>query len=160
MRVAPTVALASLLCFAPLLGVSPAAAESPEEGQEEGWVSLFNGKDMSGWKVNENPETFSVKDGVMIVKGPIAHAFYAGDVGDADFKDFEWKCEIMTKPQANSGMYFHTKYQDEGWLKNGYEVQVNQTHGDPQNRRPVRREGRHGQVPGQGQRVVHAAGHG
>jgi hypothetical protein len=37
----------------------------------------------------------------------------------------------MTKPNANSGMYFHTKYQAEGWPSAGIEVQVNNTHSDP-----------------------------
>ena len=36
----------------------------------------------------------------------------------------------MTKPNANSGIYFHTKYQAEGWPSAGYECQVNNTHKD------------------------------
>jgi hypothetical protein len=37
----------------------------------------------------------------------------------------------MTKPKANSGMYFHTEYQGDGWPEKGIEIQVNNTHGDP-----------------------------
>ncbi|TWU03287.1 hypothetical protein Pla100_02050 [Neorhodopirellula pilleata] len=37
----------------------------------------------------------------------------------------------MTTPGSNAGIYFHTKYQDEGWPKQGYECQVNITHHDP-----------------------------
>jgi hypothetical protein len=37
----------------------------------------------------------------------------------------------MTKPGANAGLYFHTRFQEQGWPSIGYEVQVNQTHGDP-----------------------------
>ena len=117
--------LSSVVLLAGLAVAAPATAE------EEGWVSLFNGKDLSGWKISENPDTFSVEDGLMVIKGPRAHAFYAGEVGGADFKNFHWKCEIMTKPNSNSGMYFHTEYQEEGWPNKGYEVQVNQTHPDP-----------------------------
>lgn len=98
---------------------------------DEGWTSLFNGKDLVGWKANENKDTFRVKDGKIIVKGPRSHLFYVGEVNDAKFKNFEWKCEIMTKPNSNSGMYFHTKFQETGWPSAGYEVQVNNTHGDP-----------------------------
>jgi hypothetical protein len=54
-----------------------------------------------------------------------------GPVNKAHFKNFEWKCEILTKPQSNSGMYFHTKYQPTNWPKRGIEVQVNNTHADP-----------------------------
>ncbi len=108
-----------------------AAHAASGEGVEEGWVSLFNGKDMTGWKIAGNAKTFSVKDGVMMTKGPWAMAYYDGDAHDADFKDFELKCEILTKPNSNSGMYFHTAYQEQGWPNQGYEVQINQTHPDP-----------------------------
>lgn len=130
-----------LLSFTVLISASlflPALADhhltSEEAGAAEadgdGFIELFNGKDLAGWKVSENPETFGVEDGKIVIKGPRAHAFYAGEVGGADFKDFELKCEILTKPGANSGVFFHTEYQEEGWPGKGYEVQVNQTHGD------------------------------
>jgi opacity protein-like surface antigen len=96
----------------------------------DGWISLFNGKDLSGWKAAERPESFKVVDGAIVIKGERGHLFYTGDVNGADFKNFDWKCEVMTKPQANSGMYFHTEYQEEGWPAKGYEVQLNNSHGD------------------------------
>jgi hypothetical protein len=99
---------------------------------EDGWYSLFNGKDLTGWKVSEdNPDTFQVADGKIVVHGPQAHLYYVGPVNKAHFKNFEWKCEILTKPRANSGMYFHTKYQPSGWPAHGIEAQVNNTHRDP-----------------------------
>ena len=33
---------------------------------EKGWTDLFNGRDLTGWKVNENTATFSVKDGAIV----------------------------------------------------------------------------------------------
>lgn len=115
------------------LSISPALADHHEKpvADKDGWTELFNGKDLKGWRIAENPDTFQVRDGLLIVKGPRGHMFYTGDVSDANFKNFHWKCEIMTKPKANSGMYFHTEYQEKGWPLKGYEVQVNQTHGDP-----------------------------
>lgn len=107
------------------------AAENGAPGPDDGWISLFNGKDLSGWKVNENPDCWKVVDGKLVTNGERSHLFYVGDVNGGKFKDFEWKCEIMTKPNSNSGMYFHTEYQDTGWPSKGYEVQVNNTHGDP-----------------------------
>ena len=41
------------------------------------------------------------------------------------------KCDVLTKPNANSGMYFHTKWQKEGFPKTGIECQVNNSHRDP-----------------------------
>ncbi|MCU0959883.1 MAG: DUF1080 domain-containing protein [Pirellulaceae bacterium] len=98
---------------------------------DEGWVSLFDGKSLAGWKVAENPKSFSVQDGQIVVNGDRAHMFYVGPVAKHDFKDFALKVELMTTPGSNSGIYFHTKYQESDWPSVGYEVQVNQTHGDP-----------------------------
>ena len=97
----------------------------------DGWISLFDGKSLAGWKANEAPDTFKVVDGELVVKGPRAHLFYVGEVQGAKFKNFELKLDIMTKPKANSGVYFHTELQGPGWPAKGYEVQVNNSHGDP-----------------------------
>jgi len=108
------------------------ANDSAPQPDKDGWHSLFNGKDLAGWKVTkDNPDTFKVVDGEIVARGPAAHIFYDGPVNKANFKNFEWKCEILTKPKANSGMYFHTKYQEKGWPAVGVEVQVNNTHSDP-----------------------------
>jgi hypothetical protein len=121
--------VASVSSAAAADNAAPAAAPKPDK---EGWYSLFNGKNLDGWKISEDhPESFSVEDGHIVANGDPAHLYYAGPVNDARFKNFEWKCEIMTKPKANSGMYFHTKYQPEGWPSAGIEVQVNNTHSDP-----------------------------
>ena len=96
----------------------------------DGWVSLFDGKTLDGWKASENPGTFSVQDGAIVVFGPRAHLFYEGPVGDHSFRNFEWKVRIKTMPHANSGMFIHTAYQETGWPAQGYEIQVNQTHDD------------------------------
>jgi hypothetical protein len=107
------------------------AADAPKP-DKDGWYNLFNGKDLDGWKVSEdNPESFRVEDGHIVANGEVAHLYYDGPVNDHKFKNFEWKCEIMTKPKANSGMYFHTKYQKESWPSVGIEVQVNNSHTDP-----------------------------
>jgi hypothetical protein len=119
----------SCAAFAPL---AVFAADEAPQPDADGWYSLFNGKDLTGWKTSEdNPDTFQVVDGVIVVRGPRCHLYYDGPVNDANFKNFEWKCEIMTKPRANSGMYFHTEYQADGWPEKGIEIQVNNSHSDP-----------------------------
>jgi hypothetical protein len=123
-----------LACAALLLGLtamSTARADDPKP-DKDGWYQLFNGKNLDGWRVTEdNPETFKVVDGEIVAHGDAAHIFYDGPVEDHNFKNFEYECEVLTKPKANSGMYFHTKYQPDGWPSTGIEVQVNNTHGDP-----------------------------
>ena len=98
--------------------------------KEADWQSLFDGKTLNGWKASENKDTFSVRDGVIVVNGSRSHLFYVGPIGKANFKNFEFKADVMTRPGANSGMYFHSAYQETGWPKKGYEVQVNNTHSD------------------------------
>ena len=96
---------------------------------EEGFKSIFDGKTWTGWKLaNENQESWSIKDGAIVANGPRAHAFYIGDL--QPLVDFEMKIEVMTGPVSNGGIYIHTQYQETSWPRNGYEVQVNQSHGD------------------------------
>jgi histidinol phosphatase-like PHP family hydrolase len=100
------------------------------QDSDDGWISLFDGKTLNGWKASENKSTFSVRDGMIVAQGPRSHLYYAGPVENASFRDFEFKADVMTKPGANSGMYFHTEYLETGWPRRGYEVQVNNTHSD------------------------------
>ena len=101
---------------------------------EEGWISMFNGKNLDGWKSNEASENksgvFTARDGVLIVDGGRAHLFYTGPDGNASFRNFEFKAKVKTEPNANSGIYLHTRFQDKGWPNAGYECQVNATHKD------------------------------
>ncbi len=98
---------------------------------DEGWVSLFNGKNLNGWRVNENPDSFRVENGAIVVNGPRGHLFYEGPVQDHNFKNFHFKADVLTKPNANSGLYIHTHFQESGWPSRGYEIQVNVSHRDP-----------------------------
>lgn len=98
--------------------------------QADGWISLFDGTSLKDWKVGENAETFSVQNGTIVANGDVAHLFYVGDVKNHNFKNFEFKADVMTTPGSNSGIYFHTQYQESGWPSKGYEVQVNNSHTD------------------------------
>jgi hypothetical protein len=100
----------------------------PLFGAEKGFTSLFNGKDLTGWKVNENTDTFSVQDGAIVAHGPHSHCFYVGDFHNHTFKDFELKVDVMTKPNSNGGVYIQTEYQAKGFPGKGFEIQVNNTY--------------------------------
>lgn len=115
-----------LLSFTAMAAAALAIFTARADEVKDGWVSLFNGKDLTGWKANEeNPAAFSVQDGALHIKGGRAHIFYAGDVKDAKFRNFEFKAKVKTKKNANSGIYFATAYQKDGWPAKGYECQVN-----------------------------------
>ena len=118
----PTLLLACFLVASPL----PAA--------DDGWQSLFDGRSLAGWKpAAEGLSSFRVQDGAIACDGPRSHLFYVGADGKAAFEDFELSIDVMTKPGANSGVYFHTAYQEKDWPSHGFEVQVDNSqerHGD------------------------------
>lgn len=97
---------------------------------KKGWVSIFDGKSFDGWKVGNNAASFKIEDGAIAVNGDVAHLYYEGPVRNHNFTDFELKLDILTTPGSNSGVYFHTQYQESGWPQKGYEVQVNNSHTD------------------------------
>jgi hypothetical protein len=123
------------LSTALVLGMAAGVLAADAAQSEDGFVSLFDGKTLDGWKVGENASLFTVGDGVITmecppsINGP-AHLFYVGDVQNHDFKNFDLRVDVMTFPVANSGIYFHTKYQEAGWPKFGLECQVNNSHLD------------------------------
>ena len=130
-NIAPAAIAVFLFCCGQAPAQAPKPAKTPAK-DADGWVSIFDGKSFDGWKVStDSPKTFTVKDGAIVAKGPRAHLFYAGKVADHNFKNFELKIDVMTKPGSNGGVYFHTEYQKGGWPKKGFEVQVNNTHKDP-----------------------------
>ncbi|MBM4036802.1 MAG: DUF1080 domain-containing protein [Planctomycetes bacterium] len=100
-------------------------------GEEEGWVGLFDGKSLNGWKASEKAASFSVRDGMVCVEDGRSHLYYDGDVAKHSFRNFELKLDVMTKAGGNSGVYFHTEFLPTGWPAKGFECQVNQTHPDP-----------------------------
>jgi hypothetical protein len=96
---------------------------------DDGFTSIFDGKTFNGWKpAAENPGTWKINNGAFVAHGPRDHLFYVGD--EKPFKNFELKVDVMTEPGSNGGIYFHTKYQESDWPKQGFECQVNVSHTD------------------------------
>jgi hypothetical protein len=112
-----------------LLATTLFAASLTAQDPEAGFVSLTDGKTFAGWQpAKESPGTWKIEEGAFVCQGPRCHLFYVGD--GVPFKNFELKVEVMTEPGANGGIYFHTRYQETGWPKAGFETQVNNTHSD------------------------------
>lgn len=126
MKTIPRLMIAALASV--VIVVVPSGAASPGSA-----LSLFDGASLADWRAAENPGSFRVEDGAIVCNGPRAHLFYMGANGDADFDNFELTVEVMTKPGANSGIFFHTRWQEFNWPAEGFEVQVNNSqkqHGD------------------------------
>jgi hypothetical protein len=112
-----------------LTAITVAAGFACAADVEEGFVPLMDGKTFNGWKkAQENESTWTIQDGAFVAHGSRCHLFYVGD--PKPFKNFDLKVEVMTRPGSNGGIYFHTKYQPIGWPTQGFESQVNCTHGD------------------------------
>ena len=95
-------------------------------------VRLFNGKDLSGWRLTDPNAVngWSVKDG-LLVNNPAQeegkpHKNYGNLRTEQEFEDFELNVEVRVSKDQNSGIY----------LRGIYEVQVADTYGrkvDPHN---------------------------
>ena len=110
--------------FVGALAASVPLAAAAGPGQ---WIDLFDGHSMTDWRPSENKNSWTVMDGMLTADGARSHLFYVGPVHGAEFKNFELEVELSTKPECNSGVYFHTAYQETGFPEKGFEVQVNNT---------------------------------
>jgi hypothetical protein len=112
------------LCFVALMVAPLLAADAADDFKlEQGFVRLFNGKDLAGWQYSPVPVTkklsiekldgktatkvkvFEVSDGAIVVSGKKVMAFYTAKEYN---KDFQFKLEFRTtaeKPKNNSGIY-------------------------------------------------------
>ena len=67
------------------------------------WVDLFNGKDLTGWiDVNTSPETWSVKDGLLICKGKPIGVMRSEKQYENFLLHVEWR---HMEPGGNSGIF-------------------------------------------------------
>ena len=101
----------------------------------DGWQTLFNGKNLTGWRPNFYPESWSVVGGAIRAHATKAssHLFYVGDQPEGKFvpfTNFVLELSARSEPNANSGVFFHTDYKApnaQHHLATGYEVQLNST---------------------------------
>jgi 3-keto-disaccharide hydrolase len=115
-----------------------AALQVPPPTVEPGFTSLFNGKDLAGWKAGGPQESFSVQDGAIVTMGPTSHLYYDGAFRNHSFRNFELKVDVMTRQGANGGVYVLTEYEASGgnvratgrFPSKGFEIQVNNSHTD------------------------------
>jgi len=66
---------------------------------------LFNGKDLTGWKIHGTEKWFVEKGLLICESGPDKQYGYL--VSDKDFKNFELTVEFKQESNGNSGVFFH-----------------------------------------------------
>lgn len=102
--------------------------------KKEGWVLLFNGKNLDGWTSvgKDVPPAFGweIENGVMTVRKQDGKR--GGDIiTRAQYSDFDLKVDFRITKGANSGIkYFFTKYEKGGWLGLEYQIMDDENHPD------------------------------
>lgn len=82
--------------------------------------TLFNGKDLTGWKIY-GTEKWYVEDGLLVCEsGPDKEYGYLGT--EQKFKDFELTLEFKQEANGNSGVFFHSSI--EGTKISGWQAEV------------------------------------
>jgi len=71
----------------------------------DGWIALFNGKDLTGWQPHpEQPGNWRVEDGQLVGSGPGAVSHLFSDRGD--YEDFHLRAEARINFRGEKGVYF------------------------------------------------------
>lgn len=96
-------------------------------GREEAWISLFDGKTLAGWQINDfsGGSKWEVVDGEL--RGSGTASMITSEQGG--FKNFRVRAELKVSEGGNSGFYFRTTAKP--GFTDGYESQVNASHADP-----------------------------
>src|SRR5712671_452992 len=130
------------LCLFSLLALVAADDLKPSDN-EDGFKSLFNGKDLAGW--DGDPTFWSVQDGMIVgettAEKPIKHGntflIAQADGKDASFGDFEFRVSFQfaaDRPFGNSGIqyrstHFEPENQNNRWIVGGYQADCDLTNG-------------------------------
>jgi hypothetical protein len=104
------------------------AAAPLVQAADDGWTELFDGHSLDGWRPAEHKESWKVVDGALTADGGRSHLFYVGPFHNADFKNFELEVDALARPLCNSGVHFHTTYQETGFPRKGFEIQIDNTY--------------------------------
>lgn len=108
----------------------PPMPAPPSRAVEPGYTSLFNGKDLSGWRAGGPAESWSVENGAVVAHGAVSHLFYDGPVRNHTFRTFDLKLDVLARARSNGGVYVMTEFQEKGFPAKGFEIQVNVSHTD------------------------------
>ena len=147
--------LASLVCLCAFsIGLAASALAA-----EKGWVSLFNGKDLTGW--DGNPKLWSVKAGAITGQTTAENPAKGGNTfliwTNGTVADFELRCSFRLVPGdsqgfANSGIQYRSKVVNPAnWVVHGYQADME---AGPTYTGILYEEGGRGIMAGRGEKVV------
>ena len=111
------------------LGPLPAP---PARQLEAGYTSLFNGRDLSGWRTAGPADAFTVDRGAIVARATrgASYLFYDGPVGNHAFRNYSLRLDVAARYRSNGGIWILTEFQEQGHPAKGFEVQINNSHTD------------------------------
>ena len=92
-------------------------AQNSKKGK---WISLFNKKDLSGWKIYGTEKWFVENHELICESGADKEYGYLGT--EQKFKDFELTLQFKQEANGNSGVFFHSSI--EGTKITGWQSEV------------------------------------
>jgi formylglycine-generating enzyme required for sulfatase activity/serine/threonine protein kinase len=112
---------------------------------DDGFVKLFNGRDLAGWKPHPDaPGGWAVEDDTLVGRGTNQYLFTTRD----DYQDFQLRAEVKINAQGDGGILLRMLPPGKPAAEDGYEVQIM---GDPAHVSPTGGIIRHGtEVTGRG----------
>ena|ERR1700722_14481226 len=139
---------------ATVIGAVGSLSPSQADDKDEGWIQLFNGKDLTGWKIPNPPSGnfkdvkeiknddgkviafvgITKKDGKEITLWQVKDGMIVGGgpashlFTEIEADNFRYRVEAKINDKGNSGQYFRTKFGPD--FPQGYEAQINATHSD------------------------------
>jgi hypothetical protein len=97
----------------------PSSAQSTSAQSTDGWIPLFNGKDLTGWK-NYGQEKWIVENGEILGEAVTKEYGYLGT--EATYRDFEMRGKFKAEGSGNSGIFYHSTIN--GTAITGVQVEV------------------------------------
>lgn len=101
---------------------------APQVSDDGPWISLFNGKDLTGWKTHPSqPGGWAVENGLLVGRSwDTNHLFSESN----DFENFHLRAELKTEHQSNGGIYIRCPFSVDrsGKFPSGHEAQILHSH--------------------------------
>ncbi|PYU01124.1 MAG: hypothetical protein DMG38_04850 [Acidobacteria bacterium] len=104
-----------------------AVAALAQAHRENGWVSLFNGKDLTGWKIN-GEERLVAENGTILCESTAGKYGYL--TTEKTYRDFDLRLKFKGEAAGNSGLFFHSKITGMN-PQTGPDIQAMQVEVDP-----------------------------
>jgi hypothetical protein len=93
--------------------------------QNDGWVNLFNGKDLTGWKQLNGEAKYTVENGV-IVGTTVLNTPNSFICTEKNYSDFVFEVDLLVEPDMNSGIQFRSESKSDynNGRVHGYQCEV------------------------------------